>query len=74
MPWLVNSAITSGESNVAATVRKPEPSTFIKPGGFQPVRVVLHTTTFELTETKKKSPQVSKRQWKLSKCTYIIFD
>ena len=47
-PWLVQSAVAGGEGRVAAAVGNWVSSCMVKPGGVQPVLVVVDTTTLQL--------------------------
>lgn len=51
LPWLLHSAIAGGESRVTATVRNRVSTSTVEPGGFQPVLVVMDTTTLQLYES-----------------------
>ena len=55
LPWLVHGAIAGGESRVAAAVRNRESSCVVKPGGFQPVPVVMDATTLPLSGIERQS-------------------
>lgn len=55
LPWVDHSTIAGGKIRIAAAVRKIASSCIVKPGSFQPVPVVMDTTTLQLTGIKRQN-------------------